>query len=279
MTVKGDHVAVVNRILKTRKLKNQVGGDHHQSRSSRVPHERTTASVHRQGNRHRSDSEVDRQHQKSFPEQRFAPHSIAPTDPRIFHPVSVSTQQSQCAASRVSHQHDPLLQRPGASSSQVSGAPRRRTTDTANLSRVEHRHSFHKQVRIEPGVDQRRESSMSRLQQQRPTQLKLSTSTTSGHSKHVSPDSSPKMAGYASHSSLSPNQQCHANILYKGRKRVAHKSDEEIKSQRQEHKLTTPVSPTSDPAPPSKRPRIRSNTTSGSKGGLRSDLLKKMTKK
>lgn len=275
----------MNRILKTRYLKNQVGGDHHQSGNSHSPYyEQATASVHRQGNRHRSDSEVDRQHQKSFPDQRYAPHSITPTDPRKFRPQSVSTWQDQCAATHVSHQHDPTTQRPGSSSSQVSGAPRR--IDTANLNRVEHRHSLHEhvklQVRTEPGVNKERESStsMSRLQQQRPTQLKLSTSTTSDHSKHVSPDFSPSMTSRAyAHSSLSPNQQCHTNILCKGRKRVAYKSDEEIKSQRQEHKLSTPVSPTSSPAPPSKRPRIRSTNTSGNKGGIRADLLKKMTKK
>ena len=255
----------MKRILKTRYLKS---GDHHQSGSSQVPQKRASTSVHRQGNRHRSDSEVDRQHQKSFSE-----YSITPMDPRIVHPPSVSTQQDQ---------HDPTARRPGGPS-QVSGAPRRHTVDTPHLSRVEHEHSPHKPVKqpqIESGVDRERESSMNMLQQQRPTQLKFSTSATSRHSTTVSPEFSRSMAGHTyAHSSLSPS---HTSILGKGRKRVAHKSDQEIKSQRQEHKLSTPVSPTSDAAPPSKRPRIRSTTgssSSSSKGGIRADLLKKMTKK
>ena len=254
--VKGSHSAVVNRILKTRHLKTQVDvGDHHKSGSSRDQQKQAAVSVHRQGKRHRSDSEVDRQHKKSL--------SITPTDP---------TQQAQC---------DPTTQRPRVPSSQVSGAPRRHTIEHEHLARKPV-----KQVQIESGVYQEKESSMSTLQQQ-PTQLKLSSLMTSGHSAHMSPDSGPSMADRTYDIVHSSPSSSHTNIFSKGRKRVAHKTDKEIKSQRQEHKLLAPVSTTSDSAPPSKRPRLKGTagsssgggSSSSSKGGIRADLLKKMTKK
>lgn len=263
--VKGSHSAVVNRILKTRHLKTQVGvGDHHQSGSSRDQQKQAATSVRRQGNRHRSDSEVDRQHKKSL--------SITPTDP---------TQQAQC---------DPTTQRPFVPSSQGSGAPRRHTIASPHLSRVEHEHLANKPVKlvqIESGVYRGKESSMSTLQQQQPTQLKLSSLMTSGHSVHVSPDSGPSMADRTYDMVHSSPSSSHTNIFSKGRKRVAHKTDKEIKSQRQEHKLLAPVSTTADSAPPSKRPRLKGTagsssgggSSSSSKGGIRADLLKKMTKK
>ena len=255
----------MNRILKKR-LRSQVddGHRHYQSGNSRDPQKRAATSSRQQGNRHRSDSEIDKQHRKSFPEQR-----VTPMDPRIVRPLS-------------KQDHGHTLQSPCVPSSQVSGAPRRHTIDSPHSSRVEYyEHSAHKpvkQVRIESGVNQERKSSMHMLQQQQPTH---SSSTTSGHSAQISSDFIPSMAGRTRvHSSLS---QSHTTITGKGRKRVAHKSEEEIKSQRQEHKLSTPVSPTLDPAPPSKRPRVRStsgssSSSSSSKGGIRADLLKKMTK-
>ena len=253
----------MNRIMKSRYQRSQVDCDRH-SRSERDPQERATTSVHQQGNRHRSDSEL---HQKSFPEQ-----SVAPTDPRTVRPLNVSTRQDQ---------HDPKIRKPQLSSSLVStGEPRRHTIDSTRSSRVEHERSVHKpdkQTQIESGDYRERESSMDLLHQWQPTQLKLSSSATSSHSAHVTPDYSPSVPGHSyAHSPLSPS---HSSILGKGRKRVAHKSDKEIKSQRQEHKLSAPVSHPSDPAPPSKRPRMRSTSGSSSKGGIRTDLLKKMTKK
>ena len=257
----------MNRILKKR-LRSQTDDGHmhhHQLGNSRDPQKRATTSSHQQGNRHRSDSEIDKQYQK-FPEH------VTPMDPRTAYPLSKQDR-------------GPTLQNPRVPSSQVSGAPRRHTVDSPHSSRVEHyEYLAHKpvtQVRSESGVNQKRKSSIHMSQQQQPM---LSSSTTSGPSAHTSPDFVPSMAGHThAHSSLSPS---HTSITGKGRKRVAHKSEEEIKSQRQEHKLSTPVSPTLDPAPPSKRPRVRS--TSGgsssssirsSKGGIRADLLKKMTKK
>ena len=260
----------MNRILKKR-LRSQTddGHHHHQLGNSRDPQKRATTSSHQQGNRHRSDSEIDKQYQK-FPEQH-----VTPMDPR-----------TACPLSKQDRGH--TLQNPRVLSSQVSGAPRRHTVDSPHSSRVErYEYSAHKpvtQVRSESGVNQKRKSS---IQQQQPM---LSSSTTSGPSAHISPDFVPSMAGHThAHSSLSPS---HTSITGKGRKRVAHKSEEEIKSQRQEHKLSTPVSPTLDPAPPSKRPRVRSTSGGGSsssssssssirssKGGIRADLLKKMTKK
>ena len=258
----------MNRILK-KHLRSQTddGHHHHQLGNSRDPQKRATTSSHQQGNRHRSDSEIDKQCQK-FPEQ-----PITPMDPRTAYPLS-------------KQYHGHTLQNPRVPSSQVSGAPRRHTVDSPHSSRVEHyEYSAHKpvsQVRSESGVSQKRKSSIHMLQQQQPM---LSSSTTSGPSAHTSPDFVPSMAGHPhAHSSLLPS---HTSITGKGRKRVAHKSEEEIKSQRQEHKLSTPVSPTLDPAPPSKRPRVRSTSGGGSssssirssKGGIRADLMKKMTKK
>ena len=283
--VKGNHTAVVKRILKTRYLKSQVDGDHHQSGSRNE--QEPVAADHQQRHRTMSDSEGDRQHRKSVTEQGHVSHKTTPTDPRTFRPQTVPSQRSQGAAthSHVARQRDPgpTVERTGASSYLMGGSPRRHTTDTLHSNQPERGHSdcrpehSNKQVRFEPYVNQERESSASRLYQQRPTQLKLSTSTASGHSKHMSlsPDFSPRMAGHVHvTSSLSPNQQ-----MSKGRKRVAHKSDKEIKSQRQaiEHKLSTPVSPTPGPAPPSKRPRMGSSTSSS--GGIRADLMKKRTKK
>ncbi len=250
----------MNRILK-KCLRSQVDDHHHphQSGSSLYPQKRATTSSHQQGSRHRSDSEIDRQHQTSFPEQ-----SITAMDPRTVRPLSTLDRGH-------------TLRIPRGPPSQISGAPRRHTVDSPHSSRIESEHSAHKQVkqaRIESGVNRERESSMYILQQQQPTQLKLSSSTPSGHSAHVSPGLTPSMAG----SSLS---RSHTSIIGKGRKRVAHKSEKEIKNQRQEHNVPPPVSPTLDPAPPSKRPRMRSTTggsSSGSKGGIRADLLKKMTK-
>lgn len=143
-----------------------------------------------------------------------------------------------------------------------------------------HQHPL-KRPRLESDIDLQQERESSAGQQQRPNSLTLSTYSSSSHSLSVSPspEFETSLADNVASSSSSSRQRTEThNIPGRGKKRVAHKSDKDIKSQRQgiKHKLLTPVSPIHD-APPPKRPRKGSHTSNAK--GIRADLLKKMSKK
>ena len=268
----------MKRILKTRYPKSQGDGGHCHTVSSRVPNIDAAGSAHQptRGGRHRSDSEVDRKHQQSLTQQRYSTH-ITPVHvaPKTFCPQ----EQNQNSASCIGGQLDPTVGRPGAPFA-LSGGPRRRhTVDTPSVSRLEQEHSDRKQmkkIRFESDIIQKRELCTNRDHQEQPVQIKLSASKVL--EKHTvtsvaspSPDINPEAASRSS--SLSPSQQ--KDIFGKQRKRVAHRTNEEIKSHRQGHKVSRPVGSTSAQPPPSKRPRVCSTSSKD----IRADLLKRMTKK
>ena len=106
----------------------------------------------------------------------------------------------------------------------------------------------------------------------RPTSWRLSTAAVSDQCE-VSP-SELLVPTAADHPDGQRNEM---KISGRGLKRVAHRSDREIKTQRQviEHKLT-PVNPTSLQLPP-KNPRR--GTTTASTRDIRMELMKRMSKK
>lgn len=105
----------------------------------------------------------------------------------------------------------------------------------------------------------------------RPTSLRLSTVTVSDQCEVPPSEVVPTTAVH------SDRQQNEMKISWRGSKRIAHKSDREIKTQRQviEHKLT-PVSPTSQQLTPK---NLRKGTTTGSSRDIRTELMKRMSKK
>lgn len=304
---------IVKRILKSKYLKSRRESDACVSSASPVSHKPKPIDnyVHQQPV---SISKRD-EHHKSTSEWKRASHNIAPTesDPKISHHRPVPSKPFQggmthIPPSQMQHQSDSgkPIGRECMPSSHGYNTPfsaaqfvlqdlpreiRKRPVSPcvcvqghivapSELESVHREHSLDMINRIPDRTEEVEHQSVISLHHKeelsdfiyRPTSLRLSTATVSDQCG-VSP--SELFVPTATHHL--DGQRNEMKISGRGSKRIAHKSDREIKTQRQIIKhMLTPVNPTSQQLPPK---NLRRRTTTDSTRDVRMELMKRMSKK
>lgn len=301
ITVERSHTEVVRRILKKRYQKRQV------DYTSPVPSEmEAIANKRQQRSRTISGTEVDsRQHEANIePKQSSLKVCQASTNPS---PQKDMLSKSLLCSKSPVYSHQPSRDLAADALPVLNDPLQRKHNPSHDFSVLQHKPSHHIHLRTAQILQQellrKSEDEMhvhigvgspanpvhansninlkpakepTTSHGHRPTALRLSSSTAADHSDASPSSFSARLTDHVS-PILSPTRQSSEKVLGRGIKRVAHKSDEEIRSQRQniEHKLIS----SSSTQPQAKRPRVSSTSSSSNYKGFRAELMKKFTKK